>query len=191
MISTSLPNISRAEEAVVYRSPVGELRITADGDLLTGVRAAREGDGPPVSSPSSVLQAVVRWLDRYFAGARSPAGEFPSIRCGTPFQRLVWELVSRIPYGEVTSYREIARRVSSKTGRRPPACQAIGSAVARNPFLVIVPCHRVIGSDGALTGYAGGIEMKRALLLHEGAFFPSAGDAFSPAKEVPDGMGRR
>ncbi len=106
---------------------------------------------------------MARELDEYFAGRRR-AFDLVLAPAGTPFQLAVWEELRRIPFGGTTTYGELARRVG-----RPTAARAVGAAVGRNPISIIVPCHRVVGSDGALTGFAGGLDRKRALLALERA----------------------
>jgi methylated-DNA-[protein]-cysteine S-methyltransferase len=110
---------------------------------------------------------AVEQLEEYFAGQRT-AFDLPLAASGSPFEEAVWGAVATIPYGETRSYGEVARAVG-----RPDRARAVGSANARNPVAIIVPCHRVIGSDGSLTGYGGGLERKRALLELEGALQPS------------------
>jgi methylated-DNA-[protein]-cysteine S-methyltransferase len=109
-----------------------------------------------------VLRAAMDQLDDYFAGRRD-AFELPlDLQAGTPFQQSVWNALCSIAPGATTTYGELGRRIG-----RPEAARAVGAAVGRNPLSIVVPCHRVVGSDGALTGYAGGIERKTALLAHE------------------------
>jgi methylated-DNA-[protein]-cysteine S-methyltransferase len=143
-----------------FSSPVGPLTLEGDDKSLTRLGfsepAAPQGDAVAVG-------AAAIQLEQYFAGERTEF-ELDIELAGTPFERRVWDAVREIPYGETASYAEIARRVGS-----PSACRAVGRANGRNPIAVIVPCHRVVGSDGSLTGYAGGIEMKRALLELERA----------------------
>jgi methylated-DNA-[protein]-cysteine S-methyltransferase len=138
-----------------YSSPVGSLTLEGDDLVLT-----RLGFGTPASTQgdAAAVAAAAIQLEQYFAGERTEFDLDIDLR-GTPFEQRVWEEVSAIPYGATATYAEIARRVGS-----PSACRAVGRANGRNPIAVIVPCHRVVGSDGSLTGYAGGIEMKRALL---------------------------
>jgi methylated-DNA-[protein]-cysteine S-methyltransferase len=136
-------------------TPVGPLVLEGDDNRLT-----RLGFGAPVApqgDAGSVASAAIQ-LEEYFAGERTEF-DLDVELAGTDFERRVWEEVRAIPYGSTATYAEIARRVG-----RPSASRAVGRANGRNPIAVIVPCHRVVGSDGSLTGYAGGIEMKRALL---------------------------
>lgn len=114
-----------------------------------------------------VFDIACRWLRRYFAGERPDSSELPLGLSGTPFRMAVWGQLLRIPYGQTVTYGELAERVESQTGRRTSA-RAVGGAVGHNPICVIVPCHRVVGSGGSLTGFAGGIEVKARLLAAEG-----------------------
>jgi len=143
-------------------SPIGRLKLEADGRALTALHlrpAAGEGVEDAHAGP---LPAAVRQLAEYFAGTRR-AFDLPLAPRGTPFQESVWRALMEIPFGATASYGEIARRVA-----KPGAARAVGLANNRNPIAIIVPCHRVIGADGSLTGYGGGLPMKRWLLEHEG-----------------------
>ena len=155
-----------------YASPMGELLLASDGEAITGLwflgakyfargldPAAQERDLP-------VFQSAKAWLDAYFAG-REP-GALPPLRpAGTAFQRQVWDLLLQIPYGATTTYGALARRLAEGRGR--VSAQAVGGAVGHNPISLLIPCHRVVGAGGSLTGYAGGVNKKLALLRLEGA----------------------
>ena len=147
-----------------FDSPVGRLRLCSDGRHLTAIEFEnRQSDATgDVEGSDSVLSACVRQLTEYFAGDRQNF-DLPLAAGGTDFQQRVWRALTRIPYGELRSYRDIA---DSLDNRR--AVRAVGAANGRNPIPIIVPCHRVIGSDGSLTGYAGGLAAKRLLLGVEG-----------------------
>jgi methylated-DNA-[protein]-cysteine S-methyltransferase len=143
-------------------SPIGQLLLVGDDAGLSGLymqdgeRPARiGGDWFPAAAP---FESVTAQLDEYFAGQRAVFGLRLALR-GSSFQRLVWQTLLRIPHGQTATYGEIARRVG-----RPADARAVGWANASNPVAVIVPCHRVVGADGTLTGYAGGLERKRLLL---------------------------
>jgi methylated-DNA-[protein]-cysteine S-methyltransferase len=143
-------------------SPIGELLLLGDGRALHGLYM-QEGRKPIVLSPSwqpapAAFDDVSEQLNEYFAGRRT-GFDVPLVMQGAPFQRRVWQALRDIPYGETISYGELARRID-----RPSAARAVGMANGRNPIAVIVPCHRVIGANGTLTGYGGGIERKRLLL---------------------------
>jgi methylated-DNA-[protein]-cysteine S-methyltransferase len=150
-----------------YASPLGEITLIGDGEALTGLRF----DGPPAGMPTAesekkplpVFVETAQWLDRYFDG-REPGAAPPLRLRGTPFQRAVWALLLTIPYGSTTSYGELARQLAAREGFPRASARAVGGAVGRNPVAVLVPCHRVVGADGALTGYAWGLERKAALL---------------------------
>lgn len=147
-----------------YPSPLGRLLLVSDGIALTGLWMPTEAfdtshieqqDGLPL------FREVRRWLDAYFQGQPREI-TFPLSPAGTAFQKRVWELLLTIPYGETTSYGRIAKQLSAKM-----SAQAVGQAVGRNPISIIIPCHRVVGSNGQLTGYAGGLPIKKWLLDHE------------------------
>ena len=143
-------------------SPIGELLLLGDGDALRGLYM-QDGRKPRAiatgwEESTEPFADVKRQLDEYFAGNRTTF-DIPLAAEGAPFEREVWHALEEIPYGEPVSYGEIARRVG-----QPTAARAVGLANGRNPIAVIVPCHRVIGADGTLTGYGGGLERKRLLL---------------------------
>lgn len=138
-------------------SPVGGLRLHAQAGLLTAIDFDAAPDGSPIAD--SVLDAAQQQLTEYFAGERR-AFDLPLASEGSEFQKKVWAELQRIPYGETASYGDIARRL----GYEPVISRAVGVANASNPLPIVVPCHRVVGSDGSLTGYAGGVERKRILL---------------------------
>jgi methylated-DNA-[protein]-cysteine S-methyltransferase len=148
-------------------SPLGDLLLVADGEHLTGLHFIDQKylptlDGDWYHEPAlPVLVEAQRQLEEYFAGARRRF-ELPLAPLGTPFQQRVWRALQDIPYGATTSYGEIAQRMDS-----PQASRAVGAANGRNPIGIVVPCHRVIGSQGQLTGYAGGLHRKQALLALE------------------------
>jgi len=137
----------------------GKERAGAEGELEARLRA----EGFDLRWSRERLAAVAEALRAYFAG-ETRSFDLPVAPSGTPFQKRVWRELARIPYGETVTYGELARRVG-----RPGAARAVGRANATNPISLVLPCHRVVGSNGTLTGYAGGLERKRALLAHEGA----------------------
>ena len=144
-------------------SPLGELLLTSDGEALTGLHM-QEGRRPAEPAPGaerepSAFGDAETQLRQYFAGEGTQFDLVLDERAGTPFQREVWNALREIPYGQTASYLELAERVG-----RPTAVRAVGAANGRNPISVIVPCHRVIGSTGSLTGYGGGVARKRLLL---------------------------
>lgn len=152
-----------------YDSPLGTMLLAATDDGLAGVWFEGQKHGPDSrgwreDASHPVLRAAIGQLQAYFAGERSGFDLPLDLRAGTPFQQSVWDALRAIPPGGTTSYGELARRLG-----RPQAARAIGAAVGRNPVSIVVPCHRVLGTGGALTGYAGGLERKTALLRLEGA----------------------
>lgn len=156
--------------ATSAKSPVGRLVLLASTEGLTHVQLDGSQKLPhgelagPNTRASRHVDAARRALDEYFAGRRTAFEDLSLAPTGTPFQLRIWRELLRIPYGETTSYGRLAERI----GRRG-ASRAVGGANARNPIGVIIPCHRVIGADGTLTGYGGGLAMKEWLLTHEGA----------------------
>ena len=157
-----------------YSSPLGVMLLAADEAGLTGAwfegakYYAKGLDPLHQKVEVSVLTQAKRWLDVYFAG-KNP-GETPEIHLmGSEFQIAVWELLRRIPYGAVTTYGELAQKIAAQRNLTRMSAQAVGGAVGRNPISILVPCHRVLGSSGSLTGYAGGLERKSRLLTLEGA----------------------
>ena len=153
-----------------YTSPLGGITLASDGIALTGLYFDGERDFPDLSAAHKkdlpVFGEAMRWLDLYFAGKEPDF--MPVLNpTGTVFQQAVWEILRTIPYGATTSYGTIARRIEQETKKRMSA-QAVGGAVGRNPISILIPCHRVIGADGSLTGYAGGLDKKEYLLGLEG-----------------------
>ena len=146
--------------AATITSPIGDLLLLSDGEALTGVHfAGRHGRAPsPGGEHDPVIVEAARQLRAYFAGERTSFA-LPLRPAGTPFEVGVWEELRRIPYGETLSYGELADRIGSAG-----AARAVGRANACNPIPVVIPCHRVIGSDGSLTGFGGGLDTKRRLL---------------------------
>jgi methylated-DNA-[protein]-cysteine S-methyltransferase len=144
----------------VIDSPIGELTVVADDEGVTGLYFAGQRRRPKDvgERTDQGFEAVTAQLREYFAGARTAFDLTLSPR-GDEFDMRVWELLTRIPYGETRSYGELARALGD-----PSLAQAVGAANGRNPLAVLVPCHRVIGADGSLTGYAGGLDRKRYLL---------------------------
>ncbi|MBR4396154.1 MAG: methylated-DNA--[Eubacteriaceae bacterium] len=157
-----------------YESPLGVIELASDGKTLTGLRFLEQGlNNPPVKKKGNdkndlpVFGETSHWLDIYFTGT-DPGFAPPLSLSGSPFQLTVWRLLLTIPFGRTMSYGEIADIIARERGIKKMSAQAVGGAVGRNPVSLIVPCHRVIGSDGKLTGYGGGIERKLSLLKLEG-----------------------
>lgn len=147
---------------------LGDGRSLTELDFVE-VEGKRLTVGPEVKFDAAlpVFDSVRRWLDGYFQGS-CPDFMPPLFLSGTPFQRVVWDILSRIPYGTTVSYGDIAAEVANRLGKKRMSAQAVGGAVGHNPIAIIVPCHRVVGSDGSLTGYAGGLWRKKYLLELEG-----------------------
>lgn len=160
-----------------YESPVGRIYLASDGEALIGLwiegqKYFSETLGEAVEGVSlPVFEKTVSWLDAYFAGEQ-PAilgPEAPKMAPrGGEFRQMVWQILCEIPYGGLTTYGEIARKIAEKTGKATMSAQAVGGAVGHNPISIIIPCHRVVGSNGSLTGYAGGLDKKIRLLTLEG-----------------------
>ncbi|MBD5551687.1 MAG: methylated-DNA--[protein]-cysteine S-methyltransferase [Lachnospiraceae bacterium] len=160
-----------------YRSPIGNMTIVCDrqkehiiGLWIEGQKyfQATLSEEPAPGEDVPVLQRAVNWLDAYFAGKKPAVSELPLKPEGSRFRKDVWKILCEIPYGSVTTYGEIAKKMAAKMGRETMSAQAVGGAVGHNPISVIIPCHRVVGTNGSLTGYAGGIDKKIKLLKHEG-----------------------
>lgn len=162
-----------AQEFRRFRSPLGEIILAGSGEFLTGVEFCDQSPAalPPgteaADSTLPVLKAAETWLKRYFAG--EDPGETPPIHLtGTPFRLAVWEQLRRIPRGETTTYGAIAAEIARELGIPRMSAQAVGGAVGHNPIGILIPCHRVVGSDGNLTGFASGLRRKFRLLALEG-----------------------
>ena len=156
-----------------YQSPLGEILLAADEIGLTGLWFDGEKyyawnlDENHEEKEVPVFQEAKRWLDIYFSG-REPDFMPPMHMLGTAFQKEVWEILRTIPYGETTTYGGIAAKIAKKRGLTRMSAQAVGNAVGRNELSILIPCHRVVGTNGSLTGYAGGSEKKIQLLQREG-----------------------
>ena len=148
-----------------YDSPLGRITLATDSTALTNLSFDSINSIESINSIVSIdsipsLSSTRRWIDLYFSG-RQPAFTPPINLRGTDFQRRVWQLLLTIPYGQTVTYGELARRIGCRSA------QAVGGAVGRNPIALIVPCHRVVGADGSLTGYAYGLDRKQYLLQLE------------------------
>ena len=170
-------------------SPAGELCLAASEKGLTGLWLAEQkyfAAGLPMDTVEQkdypMLVQAVDWLESYFAGAKPNIQDLKLHPFGSPFRQEVWKRLCEIPYGEVTTYGALAKAMAKAAGKEKMSSQAVGGAVGHNPISIIIPCHRVIGSNGSLTGYAGGIKNKIYLLEHEdvdtsGFFVPEKGTA--------------
>ena len=170
-----------------YDSPMGGVLLAADEIGLTGLwfegqkYFANNLPAERVERETETLALAKRWLDIYFAG-KEPDFMPPLHPVGSPFRRAVWELLLEIPYGQTTTYGELSRRLAAKMGIAHMSAQAVGGAVGHNGISIIIPCHRVVGTGGCLTGYAGGVDKKVKLLELEradmrGFFVPKKGTA--------------
>lgn len=157
-----------------YNSPVGPLTLASDGEALTGLWL----DGQKyfadtlgidyIEKDLPVFRQADQWLDTYFSG-KAPDFTPPLKMKTTPFRKMVWEIMLTIPFGQTMTYGEIAREVAKRKGLKKMSAQAVGGAVGHNSISIIIPCHRVVGTNGSLTGYAGGLDKKTQLLTLEHA----------------------
>ena len=159
-----------SQEYLTYlHSPLGQLTLSSDGTALTGLwfqdqahYAATLSEGPVRQDDLPVFQLTRQWLDDYLDGRMPDPARLPLAPAGTPVRRRIWQRLLEIPYGETVTYGQIARELGSAM-----SAQAIGGAVGHNPMSIIIPCHRVMGANRSLTGYAGGLSAKKWLLEHE------------------------
>jgi len=168
---------------------MGTMTLASDGDNLVGLwiegQKYHGGTMPKEMTENHsipVFDATKKWLDRYFSGLKPAISELPLAPIGGEFRQNIWAILCEIPYGEIITYGEIAKKMAVKMDKKTMSSQAVGGAVGHNPISVIIPCHRVVGSNGSLTGYAGGIGIKIKLLELEGAdisnlFVPKKGSA--------------
>lgn len=157
-----------------YDSPVGDIFLAAKEESLIGLWISRQkyflgSLKEPMREQNDypVLVKTRNWLDRYFAGEKPEISELNLAPIGSDFRKAVWAELCQIPYGEVTTYGELSKKIAVKLGKQQMSAQAVGGAVGHNAISIIIPCHRVVGSNGSLTGYAGGIDKKIQLLIHE------------------------
>lgn len=158
-----------------YDSPLGELTLVSNGENLNGLwmtgqkyycQTVSGKMQPDENQP--VFRMVTAWLDQYFAGRQPGISELPLAPEGGEFRQAVWKILCKIPYGQVTTYGEIAKKIACMQNKPTMSAQAVGGAVGHNPISIIIPCHRVVGTNGSLTGYAGGVDKKIKLLELEG-----------------------
>lgn len=153
-----------------YESPLGLMLLAQEGEFIVGLWFREQKYFPNMQlekGDTPLLKKARTWLDRYFAGERPSPEELPLAPHGTAFRQEVWKLLMKIPYGETSTYGLLAQQMAQQRGISRMSAQAVGGAVGHNPISIIIPCHRVLGTDGSLTGYAGGLERKAALLAIE------------------------
>lgn len=171
------------------QSPVGKITMASDGKSLVGLWIDGQKyfggihDGNMQGKDDLyIFDKTKEWLYRYFNGLKPDISELSLEPIGGEFRKAVWDILCSIPYGEVTTYGDIAKKMAEKMNRSHMSAQAVGGAVGHNPISIIIPCHRVVGANGSLTGYAGGIDKKIKFLEHEGVdvekfFVPKKGTA--------------
>lgn len=159
-----------------YQSPIGKLLLASKNNKLIGLWIEGQkyylGDLKEELQENNEEEIFVKtkeWLDRYFKGEKPQISELELEPIGSEFRKNVWKLLCKIPYGQVTTYKKIAENVAEIMNKKQMSAQAVGGAVGHNPISIIIPCHRVVGTNGSLTGYAGGIEKKIKLLKSENA----------------------
>lgn len=164
-----------------YTSPIGKILLASNGTAITGLWFLGQNHfGSTLRSPAldgtslPVLQQAIQWLDDYWRGTNPSPASLPIQLQGTVFQQNIWKLLLEIPYGTTITYGELARQYALEAGMEAMSARAVGNAVGKNPISIIIPCHRVVGSSGRITGYAGGIVRKSALLQHENKSIPTA-----------------
>jgi methylated-DNA-[protein]-cysteine S-methyltransferase len=162
--------------STTYNSPIGLLTLACDSDNLIGLwMYGQKYHGNTIfknmieNRDMKIFYATKKWLDRYFIGGNPAIYELKVAPIGSEFRKMVWSILCDIPYGEIMTYGDIAKKMAAKMNKERISSQAVGGAVGHNPIAIIIPCHRVVGSDGSLTGYAGGIATKIKLLELEGA----------------------
>ncbi|MDL2298335.1 methylated-DNA--[protein]-cysteine S-methyltransferase [Synergistaceae bacterium OttesenSCG-928-D05] len=175
--------------STTYTSPVGVITLACDGDNLVGLwMEGQKYHGDTIleemipKNDIPIFDTAKKWLDRYFAGEKPAVSELPLAPIGGAFRQEVWRILCEIPYGEVITYGDIAKKMAVKLNKQSMSSQAVGGAVGHNPVSIVIPCHRVVGSSGSLTGYAGGVGIKKKLLELDGVdvsrfFVPTKGTA--------------
>ena len=155
-------------DAGLYQSPLGSILIIADGEAITGLwmegQSGRPDDNIADTPGTTAIKNACAWLDMYFNGSHPSTAGLNLSPSGTEFQKIVWKHLLMIPYGQTVTYGDIAKAIAKEIGVERMSAQAVGGAVGANPISIIIPCHRVIGAGGKLTGYAGGIDKKQWLL---------------------------
>lgn len=175
--------------STTYASPIGMITLACEGGDLVGLwMEGQKYFGGAISGKMAakndmpVFTKTREWLDRYFAGKKPEISDLPLAPIGGEFRQGVWNILCEIPYGEVITYGGIAKKMAAKMKKQSMSSQAVGGAVGHNPISIIIPCHRVVGSNGSVTGYSGGVSTKIKLLELEGfntarLFVPKKGSA--------------
>lgn len=171
-----------------YKSPIGNILLASKDNKLIGLWIEGQkyylqtiNDKIEKLDNDKILIKTKKWLDRYFNKEKPDIKELDLNPIGSDFRQEVWKILCDIPYGKVTTYNDIAKQIAEKKGIKIMSAQAVGGAVGHNPISIIIPCHRVVGTNGSLTGYAGGIDKKIYLLEHEGVDMKNL---FVPKKEL-------
>ena len=157
----------------IYNSPIGKLTIVSKDNKLIGIYTGLGKNKyiPKESTKENESKEIIiktkQWLDRYFNGEKPQINELDIEFIGTKFEKLIWQLLCDIPYGELTTYKTLANKVCKIMNKEKMSNQAVGNAIGKNPITIIVPCHRVVGTKGSLTGYSSGLDLKLKLLKHE------------------------
>ena len=153
----------------IYNSPIGSLAIEMLNGKIIRIELVNHEKGHCLASGTTdETVCTERWLDSYFQGKQPNPNDLPIMLNGTPFQNYIWSVLLKIPYGEAFTYGQIAKMAAKHFGKEKISAQAVGQAISRNPILIVIPCHRVIGSNKKLTGFSAGTDVKRWLLDHEG-----------------------
>jgi len=175
--------------STTYSSPIGTLMLGSDEKKLIGLWIKNQKyhgstifKNMQTKNDLPIFETTKKWLDRYFAGKKPAISELSIAPEGSEFRKEVWKILCKIPYGETTSYGAIAKEIATKMNKKNMASQAVGGAVGHNPISIIIPCHRVVGTNNSLTGYASGLDIKIKLLELEGVdmsalFVPAKGTA--------------
>ncbi|MBQ8358310.1 MAG: methylated-DNA--[Oscillospiraceae bacterium] len=159
-----------------YPSPVGKITVASNEKSIVGLWIEKQKYYMDVlenkayqEKETDAIRLAKVWLDKYFNNEKPPIDGLPMEFIGSDFRKQIWRILAEIPYGEVITYGDVAKQIAKEKGLAAMSAQAVGGAVGRNPISIIIPCHRVVGANGSLTGYAGGIDIKTRLLAFEGA----------------------
>ena len=177
MIATAWYKTPFMGRVMLAATDAGIVGLWMEGQKYFGASMPK---GAVEENPSHpVVAQGLAWLDRYFAGEKPAISELPLAPQGSKFRQVIWQLLTEIPYGQTSTYGQLAAEAARRMGKDHMASLAVGGAVGHNPISIIVPCHRVVGANGSLTGYAGGLDKKIALLEHEGV---DMGGIFRPTR---------